>query len=128
MKRAAASAAATVASGGAVYGLVVGIFDVPPKPAADVLLLVITAAFWAFTLIYGFRSRWQATHAGRVLLYLGLASSLFAAQVSLSAWTQSEYLLRDPIRFILYFALAITAINLVRTLLLEQEADRRDRE
>ena len=126
MKRAAASAAATVAAGTATYGVLVGVLDVPPKPAADVLLLIITAAFWVFTLIYGFRSRWQVTHAGRVLLYLGLATALFATQVSLSAWSSSEYALRDQVRFILYFTLAVTAINLVRTLLVEQHADRQD--
>ncbi|QHB37252.1 membrane protein [Gordonia phage Gudmit] len=126
MKRAAASAAATTAAGAALYVGAVQIPGVEPTFVANVLLTAIGVLLWTFVLLYGFRSRWQATHVGRVLLYLGASFAATVTQVTISVWTHSDYPLRDAVRAILYFVLLAAVGNLVWTVIREQREDRRD--
>ncbi|AWN04139.1 hypothetical protein KNT89_gp26 [Gordonia phage Petra] len=124
MKRAAKSAAGTLTAG-AVLLPVLDLVGVEARVGANVLIVTIAVLSGLFSLLYGFRSRWSRTHAGRAVLYLAVALTLFAGQVGISAWTGSAYLWRNEIRFVLYFALAVTVANLIWTLLIEQAKDRR---
>ncbi len=124
MKRAAKSAAGTLTAG-AVLLPVLDLVGVEARVGANVLIVTIAVLSGLFSLLYGFRSRWSRTMRGRAVLYLAVALTLFAGQVGISAWTGSAYLWRNEIRFVLYFALAVTVANLIWTLLIEQAKDRR---
>lgn len=115
---------------GAIGAITAGALVLPlvdARLAANVAIVVIAVAAWAFVALYGARSRWRITTAGRSVMYAMTALSLFATQVSVSAWLGSSYTGRDEIRFLLYWFLAVTLVNLVVTLLREQRADRHER-
>lgn len=124
MKRAAKSAAGTLVAG-AVLLPVLDLVGVEARVGANVLIVTIAVLSGAFTILYGVRSQWWRTHAGRAVFYLSTALALFSGQVGISAWTGSSYLWRNEIRFVLYFTLAVTVVNLIWTLLLEQAKDDR---
>lgn len=122
------------AIGGAVGTCAVGVILLPvldwvgvdPRTGANALIVVIAALAGIFTLLYGGRSRWQSTNAGRAVLYVATALTLFSSQVGLSAWTGSDYPWRNEIRWVLYFALVVTLANLIRIVLVMQHKDRTD--
>ncbi|WLP90267.1 hypothetical protein [Gordonia sp. NB41Y] len=122
MMRAIGGAVVTVAAG-ALLLPVLDWVDVDARTGANALIVTIASLAGVFTLLYGLRSHWTATHAGRAVLYMSTALTLFGAQVSVSAWSGSDYPWRNEIRWILYFALAVTLANLIRTLLREQRRD-----
>ena len=122
MKRAVTGAAATVATG-ALPLPVLNAVGVEPRLGANILIVTISALAGVFTLLYGLRSRWWKTHAGRAVLYMSVALTAFSGQVGISAWTGASYLWRNEIRFVLYFGLAVTLANLIRTLVQEQRKD-----
>lgn len=124
MKRAAKSAAGTLTAG-AILLPVLNLVGVEARVGANVLIVAIAVLSGAFTILYGFRSQWWRTHAGRAVFYLSTALTLFSGQVGISAWTGSSYLWRNEIRFVLYFTLAMTVVNLIWTLLIEQAKDER---
>ncbi|AOE44302.1 membrane protein [Gordonia phage Eyre] len=124
MKRAAKSAAVTLATG-ALLLPALDLVGVEARIGANVLIVTIAVLSGVFTIVYGTRSQWWRTHAGRAVLYLSTALTLFAGQVGISAWTGSSYLWRNEIRFVLYFLLAATLANLIWTLLIEQAKDER---
>ncbi|WPH57987.1 hypothetical protein SEA_LUCKYLEO_39 [Gordonia phage LuckyLeo] len=126
MKQAVISASATLALGTGLYLGIVYVIDADPKLAANVLLTVMCGACWVFTFLYGIRSQWNLTEAGRTLFYLATSFALVLTQTMTSVWTHSDYPARDAIRFILYFVLVVAVINMVREVLIAQREDRAD--
>lgn len=123
MKRAVAGAVSTVATGAvALAGL--KLLGVEPRVAANTMIASIAVLSWVFVALYGFRSQWTATNPGRAVLYAMLALALFSSQVSTTAWISSDYFLRNELRFVIYFSLAVTVTNLIRTVWREQVVDR----
>ncbi|WNM67186.1 hypothetical protein SEA_ERUTAN_40 [Gordonia phage Erutan] len=127
MKQAVISASATTAVGSCIYlGVVYGL-GADPVFAANILLTLMCGFSWVFTFLYGFRSQWNLTEAGRTLMYLSLSFSLVLTQTIASVWSHSEYPAREIIRFIVYFVLAAALLNMVRRVLIEQALDEQDR-
>ncbi|UVF61562.1 membrane protein [Gordonia phage Genamy16] len=123
MKQAAISALATTAVGSCIYlGISYGL-GADPVFAANILLTLMCVFSWVFTFLYGFRSHWNLTGAGRTLMYLSLSFSLVLTQVMVSVWSHSEYPGREIIRFISYFVLTAALLNMVRRVLIEQALD-----
>ncbi len=87
---------------------------------ANWLLFTICGLSWAFVSMYGFRSYWRTTIAGRALMYITLSLALMTSQVSVSLMTESDYPFRDEVRLVLYSTLALTLLNLLWTLWIVQ--------
>ncbi len=94
---------------------------------ANVSLIYLAVLVAAFTLLYGFRSNWRANRVGKVFLVKTVFLSLVLAQIVLSTWWDTDYPLRQQIRFVLYTAGAWTYASMVVTLLREQRRDRKRR-
>ncbi|MCV7255706.1 hypothetical protein H7J86_26425 [Mycobacterium hackensackense] len=94
---------------------------------ANVSLLYLAALVTIFALLYGFRSNWRSSRVGKVFLIKCAFLSLVLWQIVLSAWWDSDYPFRQPIRFILYTAGAWTYASMVVQLIREQQRDRKRR-
>lgn len=95
--------------------------------AADYLLSMWTVLAAVFTVLYGVRSRWRATAAGRALLYIAAVMTLVGAQVCLSAWVGADYPGREVLRTALYLGVAVTMLNMLVTLYRVQRDQRQER-
>lgn len=99
----------------------------PEKIAANILLITIAVLAWVLTFIYGFRSSWTLTKAGRATLYLSLSLAAFATQLSVSTWYGKDYWGRAQIIFVLYFGLANTILYLIWVVLEAQRDEKKER-
>jgi hypothetical protein len=95
------------------------------RDVGDWLLIVLTLAWWVFTLIYGFRSRWWSNEVGRVLFPEKLLMCLVLSQVSWSTWTESGYPGRDPVRIVLYGLGALSLMWMTVVLVSIQRRERK---
>lgn len=98
----------------------------PERTAANIMIIVIATFAWILTLLYGLRSQWSVTKAGRATLYLSLALALFSTQLSMSVWVGSDHWGRNQIRFVLYFTLAMALVYVIWTVLQAQRDERRN--
>ena len=93
---------------------------------ANISLIYLAVLVVASTLLYGFRSNWRSNRVGKVILIKSVFLSLVLTQIVLSQWWDTDYPLRQQIRFTLYTAGAFTYASVVLTLLREQRRDRRE--
>ena len=78
----------------------------------------------AFTLLYGLRSAWRATHAGRALFWLSASLSGILTLYALAVLWGPDYAFREEARFLLSITVLI---NIYRMLWVLLRAQRRDR-
>lgn len=93
---------------------VVAYFD--PVTEAKILITSMTVLAWAFCLLYGIRSNWRATQAGRGYMYTSAALALLGTQL-LTVWWLGNYEYRNEVRSLVLVALVLTL--LYRILVLE---------
>lgn len=89
-------------------------------PLADALLLTAAVLAAAFVGRYATRSRWRLNPVGRSLMYVMGALAAVLAQNSASVYIGTDYLGREVVRLLLYAALVLTLLGLLRTLFREQ--------
>ncbi|MCZ4649472.1 hypothetical protein O4106_21865 [Rhodococcus pyridinivorans] len=88
-------------------GVVVAVFD--PQEEARILLTTMTVLAWLFVALYGIRSPWRTTEAGKTLMYTAVALGLIGMQL-ISVWWFGDYAWRNEVR-------AVTVIVLLLALL-----------
>lgn len=120
MIKALAAGAATVAVGTAIAVVF------PAKQAGDYMLLVAAGLSWAFTILYGTRSRWRLLNAGRSLLYVMLSLSIVLTQNALSVYLQN-YFGRGVFRVDMYLCLSVALAAMLVTLWRIQRSDKHTR-
>lgn len=116
----------TLAAGAATFtaGAVLAVaFDA--NIVGDVFLVASAIVAWAFTLLYGTRSRWRLLNAGRSLLYVFIALSFVLTQNALSVYLGSNYWGRGVIRDLEYVSLFVAIVSMVHTLWRIQRSERR---
>lgn len=86
---------------------VVIVFD--PQEEARILLTTMTVLAWLFVGLYGWRSQWRSTEAGKTLMFTAAALGLIGLQL-ISVWWLGDYAWRNEVR-------AVTMITLVLSLL-----------
>ncbi|MDF3280496.1 hypothetical protein [Gordonia sp. N1V] len=78
-----------------------------------------------FTVLYGLRSRWIDSPAGRILFGQSFGFSVALTQVSVTLLTDSGYYARDIIRPIAYYCGVVGALIMLILLVKMQRKDRR---
>lgn len=101
----------------------------PVKDVANVLVVTIAVKSTALTALYGFRSPWRSTMAGRAVMLLVSSLALITAQGTLTILTGADYPYRDHVRDVLFVYVAISLLWLLLTVFrLQQEPDEEGRE
>ena len=83
---------------GAAAGLcaaVIALFG--PETEARILLTAMTVLAWSFALLYGLRSPWRSTEAGKTLMYTAVGIGLMGTQL-ISVWWLGDYPFRAEVR------------------------------
>lgn len=93
---------------------------------ANISLIYLAVLVTIFTVLYGFRSNWRANRVGKVFLIKSVFLALVLLQIVVATWWDTDYPLRQQIRFILYTAGAWTYASMVVQLWQQQRRDRRD--
>jgi hypothetical protein len=105
----------------------------PVRDAANVLLITIAVKSTALTALYGIRSPWRTTSAGRALLLLVSSIAAITTQGAVTILTHADYPYRDQIRDALFVYVALALLWLLLTVFrIQQDAadelgDGRDR-
>ena len=87
--------------------------------AGDVFFFLLGAKAWIFVALYGFRSNWRATAAGRAVMGLVACIALICTQATLTI-VFGEFPGRPAVRLILIGSVGITLMNLLLTLVAAQ--------
>ncbi len=69
-----------------------------------------TVLAWTFAIVYGARSPWRATQAGRSVMATSVALGLIGAQLA-SVWIFGDYPGRAEVRAIVVLALVLTSFT-----------------
>ncbi|MFF0816649.1 hypothetical protein ACFYVR_16080 [Rhodococcus sp. NPDC003318] len=99
-----ATLAVAAVAGGAV------ILACAPETEARVLLVAMTTLAWLFTAVYGLRSPWRATRAGRSVMATTVALALIGTQLA-SVWWLGDYPGRAEVRSLVLLALVLTLLH-----------------
>lgn len=91
--------------------------------AGDVAVFVWTLLQIGLTALYGVRSRWRTTDAGRILFTSFACTSIALTQVSVTLLTASGYWARDVIRPCAYGLGILGTIVMIHLLLRMQSKD-----
>lgn len=78
----------------------------------------------AFTLLYGLRSAWRATHAGRALFWLSASLSGVLLLYALVVIWGPDYPFREEIRLALSVTVVVNIYRMLWVLLRSQRMDR----
>lgn len=87
---------------------VVVVFD--PQEEARILLGSMTVLALLFAALYGWRSPWRSTEAGKTLMYTALALGLIGLQL-LSVWWFGDYAWRNEVRSLTVSALVLALLH-----------------
>jgi hypothetical protein len=90
----------------------------------DYVIIAWTVLHTWLTLLYGLRSRWYASDAGKVLFTSFWCTSVALMQVSITLVTDAEYWGRDVIRPIAYGLGALATLFMLLYVLKMQRKDR----
>lgn len=82
----------------------------PPEMEARILLVTMTVLAWTFAIVYGFRSPWRATQAGKSVMATSVALGLIGAQLA-SVWIFGDYPGRAEVRAFVVLALVLTLLH-----------------
>lgn len=85
----------------------------------DLPVIVATLASITFTVLFGVRSRWNSNPVGRMQFSVSVSLSVVFVLIFVNIVT-NNYFLREPIRHVVYWSLALALCYQVRTLLLVQ--------
>ena len=105
----------------ACVGVVV-VFD--PNTEVGILSVALMLASWTFVLLYGLRSNWRATDAGRTMMYTGAALGLLSTYAC-SSWVLGPYPFRFELRSAVVALLVLTLVHRIAVLWQIQQEDRR---
>ena len=105
----------------ACVGVVV-VFD--PETEVRVLSVAMTVFAWVFVGLYGLRSNWRATDAGRTMMYTGAAWGLLGTYACAS-WVFGTYPFRNELRAAVVALLVLTLVHRIAVLWRIQQEDRR---
>lgn len=89
-------------------GLVVWLFG--PETEARILLTVMTILAWSFALLYGLRSPWRSTEAGKTLMYTAVGIGLIGLQL-ISVWWLGDYSGRAEVRSLVVTVLVLALLH-----------------
>ena len=90
----------------------------------NVLLALSAPGATAFTVLYGLRSAWRATHAGRALFWLSASLSGILLLYALVVIWGPDYAFREEIRLVLSVTVVINIYRMLWVLLRAQNKDR----
>lgn len=110
---------------------VVLLLTLPVKDAANVLIGTIAVKSTILTALYGLRSPWRSTEAGRAVMLLVSSIAAITVQGTVTILTGADYPGRDFVRDALFAYVAMALLWLLLTVFqLQQEhrdnADRRE--
>lgn len=105
----------------ACVGVVV-VFD--PQTEVRVLAVAMTILAWTFVSLYGLRSNWRATDAGKTMMYTGAAYGLLGTYAC-SSWLFGDYAGRNELRALVVGLLVLTLVHRIAVLWRIQQEDRR---
>ncbi|MGW5519290.1 putative phage holin [Nocardia africana] len=88
--------------------------------AGDVFFFLLAVKAWIFVGLYGFRSNWRATAAGRAVMGLVACIALICTQATLTIIFGLGFPGRAAVRLILIGSVGITLMNLLLTLVAAQ--------
>lgn len=89
-------------------GVVVVVFG--PESEARILLTTMTILAWLFVALYGWRSPWRTTEAGKTLMYTAVALGLIGLQL-ISVWWLGDYAWRNEVRSITVTVLLLALLH-----------------
>ncbi|MGV5046904.1 putative phage holin [Rhodococcus pyridinivorans] len=89
-------------------GVVVAVFD--PQEEARILLTTMTILAWLFVALYGFRSPWRTTEAGKTLMYTAVGIGLIGLQL-ISVWWFGDYPGRAEVRALVVSLLVLALLH-----------------
>lgn len=93
----------------------------------DLLFLACALGFVTFVALYGLRSHWRATAAGRVTFaFMAVVASIMASAILFGLWDGHEHE-RLVVRVVLFAALLGGIVHYHVILLRAQRAERRER-
>ncbi|MGX6508299.1 putative phage holin [Rhodococcus sp. SJ-2] len=90
---------------------------------ARVLIGAMTLFALMFAALYGFRSPWRSTEAGKTLMFTALALAAIGLQ-QLSVWWFGDYVLRNEVRALTITALVLAMLHRILVLRESQRAAR----
>lgn len=97
-----------LASAAVACGVVVAVFD--PQEEARILRTTMTILAWLFVALYGFRSPWRTTEAGKTLMYTAVALGLIGLQL-ISVWWFGDYPFRAEVRSAVVSVLVLSLLH-----------------
>ncbi|OHU38189.1 hypothetical protein [Mycobacteroides chelonae] len=100
-------------------------FSIDYRLGANLSLIFEAVFVTAFTLLYGLRSRPWKNRIGRVFFVKSVALVAVLWQIVLASWWDTEYPLRQQVRYIIYTLGAIVYIPMLISLWREQQRDRK---
>ena len=95
----------------ALLGLGVLVFVDDPKTAGNILILFASVCSTLFSVFYAIRSNWRATEAGKSLVYVSTSFAALGWFLAISLWWSNDFPFREPIRLVLYWALALSMLH-----------------
>jgi len=101
----------------ALIGLTAAVLVDDARTGTYIFLGVTAAQAWCFTLFYGLASTWRATAAARALFWIVLAYALLSTHLLVTVTTGFRPPWNQGVRQVLYFGLALAAMNLILTTL-----------
>lgn len=87
---------------------VVVVFD--PQEEARILLTTMTVLAGLFVGLYGWRSPWRSTEAGKTLMFTAVALFLIGLQL-ISVWWLGDYAWRNEVRAVTVIALVLSLLH-----------------
>lgn len=103
-------------------GVVIALFG--PETEARILLTVMTVLAWWFALLYGLRSPWRSTEAGKTLMYTAVGIGLIGFQL-ISVWWLGDYPFRAEVRSVVVSVLVLSLLHRLIVLWRFQREDAR---
>ncbi|WP_342800960.1 hypothetical protein [Nocardia sp. No.11] len=106
----------------ALAGLIAFLLVPDREALATGFLGAIGALGWAFVAVYGIRSNWRSTAAGRGVMRLVLCLTVICTQGMVTILTDYSYPGREVIRPLLLLGIALAILDLLLTLVRVQRA------
>lgn len=94
-------------------GVVMAVFG--PEAEARILLTTMTILAWGFVALYGVRSPWRSTEAGKTLMYTAAALGLIGLQL-ISVWWLGDYAWRNEVRAVTVTVLVLALLHRILVL------------
>ena len=81
-----------------------------PQEEARILLTTMTVLAWLFVGLYGWRSPWRSTEAGKTLMYTAVGIGLIGLQL-ISVWWLGDYPGRAEVRALVVSLLVLALLH-----------------